>query len=171
MATLESILAEILTLRTEVKNLTKLTRKVRSVQDDPNGEKASARSKTNGFNRPVMVDEELRAFLGLPDGEKIARSEVTKRINAYVKENGLKHPENGRVIVMDEKLKALLNPPEDIQVTFLNLQRYIGPHYVKEASEEAPPAEAPPAEAPPVEAPKVKKVVRRPVVRKPVTEA
>ena len=167
MATLESVLAEILALRAEVKNLTKLTRKVRSVQDDPNGEKASARSKTNGFNRPVMIDEELRTFLGLPEGEKIARSEVTKRINVYVKENGLKHPDNGRVIVMDEKLKALLNPPEDVQVTFLNLQRYIGPHYVKESTEEASPAEAPPAETPV----KTKKVVRRPVVRKPVTEA
>jgi upstream activation factor subunit UAF30 len=167
MATLESVLAEILALRAEVKNLTKLTRKVRSVQDDPNGEKASARSKSNGFNRPVMVDEELRTFLGLPEGEKIARSEVTKRINAYVKENGLKHPDNGRVIVMDEKLKALLNPPEDVQVTFLNLQRYIGPHYVKETV----PAEETPAEETPAETPvKTKKVVRRPVVRKPVTE-
>lgn len=169
MATLESILSEVLALRAEVKNLTKLTRKVRSVQDDPNGEKASARSKSNGFNRPVSVDEELRTFLGLAEGEQIARSEVTKRINAYVKEKGLKHPDNGRIIVMDEKLKALLNPPDDVQVTFLNLQRYIGPHYIKDNAE-APSLPPPP---PPVEgeAPKTKKIVRRPVVRKPVNEA
>ena len=169
MATMDDLKIEITALRAEVKSLTKLVRKVRSVQDDPNGEKAAARSKTNGFNREVEVDAELRNFLGLSEGELIARSEVTKRMNKYIKENNLKHPDNGRVIIMDDKLKALLNPPEDIQVTFLNLQRYINPHYVKSAT--SAPVEEPSTSPTPEEAkPKtVKKVVKRPVVRKPET--
>ena len=166
MATMDDIKTEITALRAEVKYPPKLCRKVRSVQDDPDGEKAAARSKTNGFNRQVEVDAELRTFLGLAEDELIARSEVTKRLNKYIKENNLKHPDNGRVIIMDDKLKALLNPPEDIQVTFLNLQRYINPHYVKSAAAAEAPVAAPPEEAKPKT---VKKVVKRPVVRKPET--
>lgn len=163
-----TIMTEIAALRTEVKNLTKLVRKIRSTQEDPNGEKAAARSKTNGFNREVKVDEELRTFLGLEEGQLISRSQVTKRINVYVKENGLKHPDNGRVIVMDDKLRALLKPPEDVQVTFLNLQKYISPHYVKDEPVAEPVAESAPTAEPATEAtPKVvKKVVKRPVVKK-----
>lgn len=164
----ETLTNEIASLRSEMTKLMKIVRKIRSHQEDPNGEKAAARSKTNGFNREVEVDEELRTFLGLEEGELISRSEVTKRINAYVKENGLKHADNGRVIVLDDKLRALLKPPEEVQVTFLNLQKYISPHYVKktEAAPAATPAETP-AEAPAAETPKVtKKVVKRPVVKK-----
>jgi len=163
-----TIMTEIAALRNEVKNLTKLVRKIRSTQEDPNGEKAAARSKTNGFNREVKVDEELRTFLGLEEGQLISRSQVTKRINVYVKENGLKHPDNGRVIVMDDKLRALLKPPEDVQVTFLNLQKYISPHYVKDEPVAEPVAESAPTAEPATEAaPKVvKKVVKRPVVKK-----
>lgn len=164
---LQTIFDELAALRSEVKSMMKLVRKVRSVQDDPDGEKAAARSKNNGFNRLSEIDADLREFLGLAEGEMIARSEVTKRINTYIKDNNLKHPDNGRVIVLDDKLKKLLNPPEDIQVTFLNLQKYMSPHYIKAVapSETPAPSEASSSE----EAPKtVKKVVKRPVVRKPV---
>ena len=34
-------------------------------------------------------------------------------------------------IANDEKLTKLLSPPDGEQVTFLNMQRYINPHYVK----------------------------------------
>jgi len=169
MASLESVTSELTALRNEVKALTKLVRKIRSHQEDPDGEKANERSKKNGFNRDVEVDGELRAFLGLDEGQLISRSEVTKRVNIYVKENNLKHPDNGRVIILDDKLKALLSPPEDVQVTFLNLQKYLSPHYVKAAPAPAP---APAPETPPStpeagsEAKPAKKVVRRPVVKK-----
>ena len=171
--TMDSLMTELSALRNEVKSLTKIVRKVRSHQEDPTGEKAAARSKSNGFNRDVEVDADLRAFLGLGEGELISRSQVTKRINAYVKDNNLKHPENGRVIILDEKLRALLNPPEDVQVTFLNLQKYLSPHYVKASAPAEEPAPASSATATPAtEAPKtVKKVVKRPVVKKLATVA
>jgi upstream activation factor subunit UAF30 len=75
----------------------------------------------------------LREFIGLPDGELISRSEVTKFINKYITEKGLKHPENGRQIILDDKLRELLSPPEGVVVTYLNLQKYLSPHYVKKA--------------------------------------
>ena len=53
MATLESLSADIASLRSDVKNLAKLVRKVRNHQEDPTGEKSKERTKNNGFNRKM----------------------------------------------------------------------------------------------------------------------
>jgi|TARA_X000001036_G_scaffold35561_2_gene28900 chromatin remodeling complex protein RSC6 len=130
---LETIQTEIAALRADVKSLVKLVRKVKSVQDDPTGEKAKARAANNGFNRKQEITPKLREFLALPAEELISRSEVTKFVNAYIIEKGLKHPENGRQIILDDKLRDLLAPPADVVVTYLNLQKYLSPHYIKKA--------------------------------------
>jgi chromatin remodeling complex protein RSC6 len=128
---LETIQTELAALRADVKALTKIVRKVKTHQEDPDGEKAKARSANNGFNRKQEITPKLRDFLGLPEGELISRSEVTKKVNAYITEKGLKHPDNGRQLILDDKLKDLLQPPADVAVTYLNLQKYLSPHYVK----------------------------------------
>lgn len=128
---LETIQTELAALRADVKALTKIVRKVKTHQEDPDGEKAKARSANNGFNRKQEITPKLRDFLGLPEGELISRSEVTKKVNAYITEKGLKHPDNGRQLILDDKLKELLQPPADVVVTYLNLQKYLSPHYVK----------------------------------------
>jgi len=129
--TCDTCLCEITALRNELKSLTKIVRKIKAKLDDPNGEKSAKRAKNNGFNREQKISEDLRAFLGLPEGQLVSRSTVTKSINEYVKANGLKHPDNGRILVLDQKLRDLLKPPADVQVTFLNLQKFLSPHYTK----------------------------------------
>ena len=128
---LETIETELAALRTDVKNLTKIIRKIKNTQEDPDGEKAKARAANNGFNRKQDVTPKLRTFLGLPAEELISRSEVTKFINKYITAKGLKHPDNGRQIVLDDTLRDLLAPPADVVVTYLNLQKYLSPHYIK----------------------------------------
>ena len=128
---LETIQTELAALRADVKSLTKIVRKVKNTQEDPDGEKAKARAANNGFNRKQEITPKLREFLGLPQDELISRSEVTKFINKYITEKGLKHPDNGRQLILDDKLKELLQPPADVIVTYLNLQKYLSPHYVK----------------------------------------
>ena len=128
---LETIQTEIAALRNDVKNLTKLVRKVKNTQEDPDGEKAKARAENSGFNRKQEITPKLREFLALPEGDLISRSEVTKFVNKYITEKGLKHPENGRQIILDDKLRDLLAPPADVVVTYLNLQKYLSPHYIK----------------------------------------
>jgi chromatin remodeling complex protein RSC6 len=119
--TLESLAADLKSIHRDI-------RKIRQILDDPTGEKAKARSENNGFKKPMEVDAVLSAFLGLNVGERISRSDVTKAVNKYASDNNLK---NGQVINLDDKLRALLNPPEGEEVTFLKLQRYLAPHYVK----------------------------------------
>ena len=127
----DSCLVEITALRAEVKSLTKIVRKIKAKLDDPTGEKSANRAKNNGFNRKQKVSDKLRDFLDLPADKLVSRSFVTRAINKYVKDNGLKHPDNGRILVLDQKLRDLLQPPADVQVTFLNLQKYLSPHYTK----------------------------------------
>ena len=136
--TLEQFKTELSDIKSELKSLLKLVRKMRTKQEDPTGEKAKSRAANNGFNRPIEVSEELKTFLNLAEGEVVSRSEVTRRINRYITENNLKHPDNGRVIILDEKLQALLKPGDGIQVTFLNVQKYISPHYTKSVASEEP---------------------------------
>lgn len=128
---IETVLTEMTALRNELKSLTKIVRKIKAKQDDPTGEKSANRAKNNGFNREQKISEKLRVFLNLPEGKLVSRSTVTRSINEYVKANGLKHPDNGRVLVLDAKLRDLLEPPADVQVTFLNLQKFLSPHYTK----------------------------------------
>ena len=131
MATIETVLSEITAFRSELKSLTKIVRKIKAKQDDPDGEKSANRAKNNGFNREQKISEKLRVFLDLPEGKLVSRSTVTRSINEYVKANDLKHPDNGRILVLDKKLRDLLEPPADVQVTFLNLQKFLSPHYTK----------------------------------------
>ena len=141
-ATLEYLKSVIDEQSKELKALRKDIRKIRQHIEDPLGEKAKARSQNNGFRKPQVVSEELRVFLNLGPEDRISRADVTRKINEYVTEKGLK---NGQNLTMDAALKSLLAPPDDVQVTFLNIQKYINRHYIKEV------AEVPVAEAPPVE--------------------
>ena len=131
----EQNLSELASIRSDIKSLSKIVRKIKAKQDDPTGEKAASRAKNNGFNRKQAISEKLRKFLDLPEGELVSRSTVTRAINKYVTENSLKHPDNGRILMLDDKLKDLLQPPEDVQITFLNLQKYLSPHYTRVESE------------------------------------
>jgi upstream activation factor subunit UAF30 len=120
------------TLDKELKTIRKELRKIKAFIEDPTGEKAAARSQNNGFKKPLQVSPELRAFLSLGPEDRISRADVTKKVNVYLEAHNLK---NGQNITMDETLKKLLNPPADTQITFLNIQKYINPHFVKEPKE------------------------------------
>lgn len=80
------------------------------------------------FERPTKVTEELCLFLGKPKETLMSRSEVTKAVNNYVKEKGLK---NKHDIKPDAPLKKLLAIGEGEPLTYFNLQRYLNRHYVK----------------------------------------
>lgn len=151
MATVEETL---LALSKEIGLLRKDVKKVRQMMEDPDGEKAKARSQNSAFRKPQQISDELRTFLGLAADELISRSEVTKHMTQYASDNGLK---NGKVIGMDEKLQKLLDPPTGTDVTILNLQTFLKRHYIKVAAE---PAAAP---VPEPEAPKKKIVLKKKV--------
>lgn len=125
---MESILASLQALEKAVKSLQRVNHKILQRLEDPTGEKAKARSENNSFKKPQQVSDQLRSFLKLGKDEMISRSDVTKRVFAYAKENNLN---NGKVINLDPVLKELLKPAEGQDITVTNLQKFINHHYIK----------------------------------------
>jgi chromatin remodeling complex protein RSC6 len=94
--------------------------------------------KPSGFAKPAYLSPELCLFLDIPSGTELARTEVTKRLLNYVKENKCQSTENKRIIILDDKLHALLKPVEGEDVSYFNIQRLLKGHYHKPVAEEIP---------------------------------
>lgn len=86
----------------------------------------------SGFVKPASISSDLAKFLNVSNDTKMARTDVTKLITAYVKENKLQAPDNGRKIIPDKKLMALLGCTAKDEVTYFNLQSYMKPHFIKD---------------------------------------
>lgn len=97
------------------------------------GRKRAPVAPGTGFAKPVPLSEALCAFLGVPAGTEMARTDVTKRINAYVKERGLQSPENKRVILLDDTLRTVVRADAG-DVTYFNLQKFIKHNFVSAAA-------------------------------------
>ena len=90
----------------------------------------------SGFVKPTRISDELASFLGKEKGTQMARTEVTREINTYIRSNTLQDKENGRKINPDTKLATLLKLKKTDELTYFNLQRYMSPHFAK-ASKDA----------------------------------
>ena len=82
-----------------------------------------------------IISGELAEFFNNGNKTTMSRVEVTRRIDKYIEEHGLRFYTN---INPDEKLKNLLKCGDSI-VTFANLQSYIAPHIVLPPPPSAPP--------------------------------
>ena len=65
------------------------------------------------------------------EGAEIARTEVTKALVSYIKENKLENKENSKIICPDEKLKTLLSIDDSEELTYFNIQKFMNKHFVK----------------------------------------
>ena len=93
--------------------------------------KSDKKKNPSGIVKPIAVSTQLADFLGLSKDELIARTDVTSRIIAYIKEHNLQNPVDKRTIIPDTKLSELLKP-EDKIVTFFNLQTFLKVHFIPE---------------------------------------
>ncbi len=135
LAQIQAVYSQISALKSAVRDLEK--KAVREIKTANKKSKRSA-SKGNrtpsGFVKPAPISAELAAFLGKAKGTEMARTDVTKEINAYIRANSLQDKDNGRIIVPDAKLTKLLNLKKEDQLTYFNLQRYMSPHFSKVAA-------------------------------------
>lgn len=123
-ALLKEATAALKTIKKENDRLKKVVAKVER-------KRANARTTPSGFAKPTKLSDELCAFLGIPAGSELSRTEVTRKINAYVKEHNLNDPANKRIILPDAKLKKLLKVKDTDSVSFFNLQKYLSPCFIK----------------------------------------
>ena len=136
---LQQVVAFAATLRSELRALER-----HAVKEIRTAQKASAKKRRkvgnrapSGFVKPTLISKELSEFLGKSDGSEMARTEVTREINAYIRNNNLQDKENGRRINPDSKLKSLLKLKKGEELTYFNLQRYMSPHFATAAKSAA----------------------------------
>ena len=130
-------------------NLTKVTGQVRALQKRADRELKNAQKLSkkkgkrtgnrapSGFVMPAKISDELANFLGKDQGSEMARTEVTREINAYIRRHNLQDSKNGRIINADASLTKLLKLTVQDELTYFNLQRYMSPHFAKAVKKEA----------------------------------
>lgn len=135
IAKLQQLSVMISTLKSEYRALEKKwSREVKSAQKVSSKRKRKTGNRApSGFVKPTKISDELAAFLGKEKGTEMARTEVTRDINTYIRKNQLQDKENGRKIIPDAKLAALLKLKKTDELTYFNLQRYMSPHFAKAA--------------------------------------
>jgi chromatin remodeling complex protein RSC6 len=136
LAAIQEVTSKVSALRTALRALEKkAVREVKAANKrSKKGRKKSGTRTPSGFVKPTLISEELANFLGKSKGTEMARTEVTKEINAYIRANKLQHPKNGRIILADAKLTKLLSLKKDDELTYFNLQKYMSPHFAKAGS-------------------------------------
>lgn len=133
------LLTQLSTLRSQLTSVTSQVRALakRSEREVKQAAKSAKRKRKagnrapSGFVKPTKISNELAKFLGKAKGTEMARTEVTREINGYIRANKLQDPKNGRRILPDAKLKKLLKLTDKDDLTYFNLQRYMSPHFAK----------------------------------------
>lgn len=124
----------------EAQNLIKLLAKEydkqQKVIDKVQKKRQNAKNSPSGFAKPNKISNELCDFIGVPYGTEKSRTDITRFINAYVKEHNLNKPDNRRFIIPDAKLKAILNVKDGEEINYFILQKLISHHFPPSASKQ-----------------------------------
>jgi len=119
-------------LRSDFRTLERnVAREMRAAQKASKRKRKTGNRAPSGFVKPTLISKELAEFLGKPVGTELARTEVTREINAYIRAHNLQDKENGRQINPDTKLKSLLQVKKGEVLTYFNLQQYMSRHFAK----------------------------------------
>jgi upstream activation factor subunit UAF30 len=139
MAKLQAVSSQFSSLRTEFRGLERqVSREIKAAAKISAKRKRKTGNRApSGFVKPTLISNELAAFLGKPEGTEMARTEVTREINAYIREHKLQDKDNGRKIIADKKLTGLLKLKKGDELTYFNLQKYMSPHFAKAADKAA----------------------------------
>ena len=129
---LQSAQAVLASIRAEVNELKRQhARELRAANKANKRRKTNANRAPSGFVKPTLISNELAAFLGKPEGSVLARTEVTREVNAYIRAQQLQDKDNGRKINPDAKLLKLLKLKKGEELTYFNLQKYMAAHFAK----------------------------------------
>jgi chromatin remodeling complex protein RSC6 len=85
--------------------------------------KKSARKPNLAFMKPMNTSSTLAAVIG---SGAMPRTEVTKKLWAYIKRNGLQDKMNRRMINADDKLRAVFGGKS--QVSMFDMTKLVSKH-------------------------------------------
>merc|ERR1712168_1502997 len=81
--------------------------------------------KQNGLTKTLNLSPELAAIVGAKKDEKLARSEVVKRLWAYLKAQNLQDPENKQYFPPDEKMAPVFGTEK---IKAFGMAKYLKTH-------------------------------------------
>ena len=110
MGKLQAVTSQISSLKTEFRVLERqVGREMRAaLKASMKHKRKTGNRAPSGFVKPTLISNELADFLGKPKGTEMARTEVTREINSYIRNHKLQDKDNGRKIIPDTKLNKLL---------------------------------------------------------------
>jgi len=137
----------------------RVNKRLRVLNRKPKGKRKGGNQKTNpsGFNKPTEITDALATFLGVKQGSLLPRTDVTRKINSFIKEHDLqgmmkvdKHgiekndnryintslPKSDKRYKWSNTLNNLLKPTENL--SYFNLQTFLSPHFLKAVPKAAP---------------------------------
>jgi chromatin remodeling complex protein RSC6 len=85
--------------------------------------KKGARKPNAAFMRPVTPSAQLAVIVG---AKALPRTEVTKKLWAYIKKNGLQDAKNRRMINADSTLKAIFGGKSSVNM--FAMTKLVGKH-------------------------------------------
>jgi len=130
--TLSQFKTQITAISTQLKTLEKTVKKeIKQFKKEAVKKQNKGNRKPSGFAAAAPISDDLCDFMGKEHGTNIARTEVTKFICSYIKDNSLTTDSNNKVIVPDNKLKNLLGTNDDTVITYFNIQRFMNKHFIK----------------------------------------
>jgi chromatin remodeling complex protein RSC6 len=89
----------------------------------PAKKKTAARKPNAAFMKPMQPDAELAAVVG---NKAMPRTEITKKLWAYIKKNDLQDPKQRRMINADENLRPVFNGKK--QVSMFDMTKLVNKH-------------------------------------------
>ena len=101
------------------------------IQNKKKSSSSSGVKHQSGIAKPGFISPELCNFLGVNEGTEMARTEVIKYVNHYIKEHKLQDSTNKKKILPDAALQTLLQSKDSDEITYFNLQTFMKPHYAK----------------------------------------
>lgn len=97
--------------------------KKKAAKKAPAKKKAAKRKPNAAFMKPMKISAELGAVIGTA---AMPRTEVTKKIWAYIKKHGLQDAKNKRNINADDKLKPIFGSKK--QVSMFEMTKLVSKH-------------------------------------------
>lgn len=125
---------QITVIQQNIKQLEKSVKKqMKGLKKEVTKTKNKGNRQPSGFAKPSKVTKELCEFMNKAEGTEIARTEVTRALVAYIKENKLENTTNSKIINPDQKLKILLGIEEGQELNYFTIQKFMNKHFVKNA--------------------------------------
>lgn len=98
-------------------------KKKTAVKKKTTAKKKTTRKPNAAFMKPMTPDTALSAIVGT---KPIPRTEITKKLWAYIKKHDLQNPANRREILADDKLKPVFGGKK--KVTMFEMTKLVSKH-------------------------------------------